>query len=60
MDTLERVVDLTTFIVALRKILIVGQANHRAYFLENGLDMAKQLLPYPLGQQHPYLAPLRM
>jgi hypothetical protein len=60
MDTLECVANVTTFIVAPQKILIVGQANHHMYFLENGLDMAKQLLPYPLGQQHPYFAPLGM
>jgi hypothetical protein len=49
MDTLECVIDVTTFIVAPQKNLIVGQANHYMYSLENGLDMTNQLLPYQLG-----------
>jgi hypothetical protein len=28
------------FIVAPKKVMIMGQANHYMYLLENGLDMA--------------------
>jgi hypothetical protein len=28
-----------TFIVAPKKVMIMGQANHYMYLLENGLDM---------------------
>jgi hypothetical protein len=38
MVALECVVNVT-FIVAPKKVMIMGQANHCMYLLENGLDM---------------------
>jgi hypothetical protein len=59
MVAFEFVVDITTFVVTLKKIMIMGQANHHLYLLENGLDMAIQLSPYPL-RQHSNLIPPTM
>jgi hypothetical protein len=40
MVALEFVVNITTLVVTPKKIMIMGQANHHLYLLENGLDMA--------------------
>jgi len=50
MVALEWFVDVTnTFMVALRKVLIVGQIVHHMHLLENALDMTIQLSLYPPG-----------